>query len=115
MAIMVTTCPGCGQEAELGEGCDLSVVACSKQGCAVSNWCVRCGHTKKLRAVQAGDNPTRVRCQCAGALAGSECFSALWETKWSVGLLKTVGEAPAEDWANDSVPKAHYLRRACTV
>ncbi len=32
MAIMVTTCPGCGHEAEFGEGCDLSVVSCSKQG-----------------------------------------------------------------------------------
>jgi hypothetical protein len=38
MSIMVTTCPGCGQSAELGEGCDLSVMACSKQGCAMRNW-----------------------------------------------------------------------------
>jgi hypothetical protein len=49
--------------------------------------------------VQLGDNPTPVRCQCAGVLAGAEYFSALWETKWSVGLLKTAGEFPAEDWA----------------
>ena len=97
MALMVTSCPGCKQAAELGEGCDLSVVACSKQSCAVSNWCVRCGHAKKLRMLYVGDNISRVRCQCVGALAGMECFSALWDTKWSLGLVKMAGDVPVED------------------
>jgi hypothetical protein len=92
MALMVTSCPGCKQAAELGEGCDLSVVACSKQSCGVSNWCVRCGKQKKLRVVYRGENLSGVRCQCAGALEGMECFSALWDTKWSVGLVKMAGD-----------------------
>ncbi len=34
-----------------------------------------------------------------GALAGAECFSALWDTKWSVGLAKMADDVPVEDWA----------------
>jgi hypothetical protein len=29
-----------------------------------------------------------------------ECFSALWDTKWSVGLVKMAGDVPVEDWAS---------------
>ena len=35
---------------------------------------------------------------CKGALAGNECFGALWETKWSVELTKMVEALAPASW-----------------
>ena len=37
MGLMQTKCPVCDVAAEMGEGCDLSVVACHSLGCPVNN------------------------------------------------------------------------------
>ena len=98
MEPMGTKCPVCEVMAELGEGCDLSVVSCGSVGCPVSHWCVRCGLTKKLRVTTVVDAVPRGRCACKGALARNECFGALWETKWSVELTKMVEALAPASW-----------------
>ena len=65
---------------------------------AQSHWCVRCGLVKKLRVIKVVDAVPQGRCACKGALAGNECFGALWETKWSVELTKMVEALAPASW-----------------